>query len=104
MASQLLKYCHYIEDTQGYRMELRFLRDIDRREIDFIVLKNKQPVFAVECKTGEEAVAPAIRYFKERTKIPLFYQVHLGKKDVQDKESGIRILPFIQFCKEQHMP
>ncbi len=27
VACQLLKYCHFIEDTEGYRMELRFLRD-----------------------------------------------------------------------------
>src|SRR3989338_8268918 len=27
VASHLLKYCHFIEDTQGDRMELRFFRD-----------------------------------------------------------------------------
>lgn len=27
VASQLLKYCHWIEDTQGHVMELRFLRE-----------------------------------------------------------------------------
>ena len=27
VASQLLKYCHWVEDTQGYTMELRYLRD-----------------------------------------------------------------------------
>jgi len=54
IASQLLKYCHYIEDTQGYSMELRFLRDTDKREVDFVVLKEKKPVFAVECKNSKK--------------------------------------------------
>lgn len=38
VASQLLKYCHLVEDTEGHRMELRFIRDTDKREIDFVVL------------------------------------------------------------------
>ena len=39
VACQLLKYCHWVEDTEGFRMELRYLRDTDRREIDFVVLR-----------------------------------------------------------------
>ncbi len=99
MASHLLKYCHFIEDTEGETMELRFIRDHDRREIDFVVLKNKKPLFAVECKTGERSLSPAIKYFKERTSIPQFYQVHLGTKDYQP-EKGIRVLPFTKFAAE----
>ena len=80
-------------------MELRFLRDTDKREIDFVVLKNKKPIFAVECKTGEKSVSKNIYYFKQRTRIPMFYQVHKQKKDYSP-ENGIRVLPFIKFCKE----
>ncbi|MEI7973903.1 MAG: AAA family ATPase [Bdellovibrio sp.] len=32
VASQLLEYCHYVEDTQGDAMELRFLKDEFGRE------------------------------------------------------------------------
>ena len=102
VASHLLKYCHFIEDTEGYKMELRFLRDTSRRELDFIVLKDKSPLFAVECKTGEKAISKSLLYFKERTKIPQFYQVHLGKKDYEP-QAGVRVLPFIQFCKEAEL-
>jgi predicted AAA+ superfamily ATPase len=104
VASQLLKYCHYLEDTQGYRMELRYLRDTDKREVDFVVVKEKIPVFAVECKTGEKQLSPHISYFKERTKIPKFFQVHLGTKDYGDPEVKGRVLPFIQFCHEMNLP
>jgi uncharacterized protein len=99
VAGHLLKYCHFIEDTQGDAMELRFLRDTDKREVDFVVLKNKKPIFAVECKSGERSLSPHIKYFKERTSIPKFYQVHLGTKDYAP-ESGVRVLPFIKFCQE----
>lgn len=99
VASHLLKYCHFITDTQGFPMEVRYLRDTDGREIDFVVLKNKVPIFAVECKTGDKTLSRHIEYFKARTKIPEFYQVHLGKNDFGSNASG-RVIPFIKFCKE----
>lgn len=99
VASHLLKLCHFIEDTEGYRMELRYLRDTDRREIDFVVLKDKKPLFAVECKTGEKNLSPHIQYFRERTSIPKFFQVHLGTADYGSEKSG-RVLPFIKFYQE----
>jgi hypothetical protein len=102
VASQLLKYCHFIEDTEGHAMELRFLRDTDKREVDFVVLKGRKPLFAVECKSGERSVSPAIRYFAERTSIPRFFQVHLGDRHY---ETGVAtVLPFRTFCRELSLP
>lgn len=97
VASHLLKYCHFIEDTQGEKMELRYLRDVEKREIDFILLKNNKPLFAVECKSSERKISPHIKYFRERTNIPFYYQVHLGELDYSP-ENNVRILPFISFC------
>ena len=85
-------------------MELRFIRDTDKREIDFVVIKNKKPLFAVECKSGDREISPAIKYFKERTPIPKFYQVHLGKKDYANEGNSIRVLPFDRFCSELGLP
>lgn len=103
VASHLLKYCHFLEDTEGEKMELRFIRDTDKREIDFVVLKNSKPLFAVECKTGEKSLSPHIDYFKARTSIPKFYQVHLGTKHIEiDKQCSI--LPFWRFCKDLNLP
>jgi len=48
---------------------------------------------------GEKQLSPWINYFKTRTPIPKFYQVHLGKKDYGTPESG-RVLPFETFVKE----
>ena len=104
VASQLLKYCHFVEDTEGYKMDLRYLRDRDGREIDFVVLKEEQALFAVECKTSGEGLSKNIRYFKERTDIPEFYQVHLGKKDYGFPEREGRCLPFWKFCQVKQMP
>jgi len=102
VASQLLKYCHFVEDTEGYAMELRFLRDTDKREVDFVVLRDRKPLFAVECKSGEHGISPAVRYFAERTPIPRFFQVHLG--DGHFETGATTVLPFRRFCQELSLP
>jgi predicted AAA+ superfamily ATPase len=99
VGSQLLQYCHLLEDTQGDTMELRFLRDSDKREVDFVVMKNSKPLFAVECKSGEHSASPHLDYFRGRTPIPNFYQVHRGTKDYLTR-SSVRVLPFLTFCRD----
>lgn len=103
IAGHLLKYCHYIEDTEGFEMELRFIRNVEGKEIDFIVLKNKKPHFAVECKSGERQLSSTISYYKDRLKIPKVYQVHLGSKDFGHAETTGRVLPFLKFCSEEEL-
>ena len=100
VASNLLKYCHHIEDTLGDEMELCYLRDKMKREVDFVVLKNREPIFAVECKSGDTNVSKHIGYFADRTEIPVFYQVHQGKKDYEIKDLRTRVLPFRTFAAE----
>jgi predicted AAA+ superfamily ATPase len=101
VASHLLKYCHFREDTEGDDMSLRFLRDSNGREIDFVVLKNGKPEFAVECKSGGRILSKNIVYFSQRTVIPRFYQVHLrGDGDHSEWPSArALIVPFIRFCE-----
>jgi predicted AAA+ superfamily ATPase len=103
VASQLLKYCHFEEDSEGHRMELRFIRDVYGREVDFVVLKNKKPIFAVECKTGEKQLSSVIPYLIDRTDIPHFYQIHLGTKHYSPHPKA-EVIPFIEFCKKLNLP
>lgn len=100
VAGHLLKYCDYLKDVHGEKTELRFLRDIDGREIDFVILKNNQPIMAIECKTGEKSASKWANYFRQRTKIPEFYQVHRGQRDFGTSTKDIRVMPFKTFCKE----
>jgi predicted AAA+ superfamily ATPase len=99
VAANLLKYCHHLEDTEGEEMELRFLRDSAGREVDFVVLKNRSPLFAVECKLGERGLSRQVAYFAQRTEIPKFYQVHTGNTDVEFSGHRARVLPFYKFTE-----
>jgi predicted AAA+ superfamily ATPase len=99
VASALLKSCHFIQDTQGHKMELRYLRDQEGREVDFVVLKDKKPLFAVEAKYGETKQSPHLKYFQERTSIPEFYQVHANDDDFGVADKNGRIMPIWKFCQ-----
>lgn len=103
VACQLLKYCHFHEDANGEKMELRYIRDTDKREVDFVVIKNKKPLFAVECKLKCKASSPHLFYFKERTKIEKFYEVFIEGKEKQVTDN-ISLMSFQNFCKTEKMP
>lgn len=102
VASQLLKYCHFIEDTEGDEMELRYIRDVEKREVDFIVVKNKKPMFAVECKLEDANISPHLKYFSERVDCPKWYQVILSKKHYE--KDKIEVIPFQIFVEKLGLP
>lgn len=96
VASHLLKLCHFLEDTEGHRVELCYLRDSDKREVDFLVTMDGKPWLAVEAKVGDGAVSPELVYFRDRLKIPHVYQVVLGA--TTDKVvDGVAIVPAHRF-------
>jgi predicted AAA+ superfamily ATPase len=102
VAAQLLKYCHWLEDTQGLPMELRYLRDTDKREVDFVVTRKLKPLFGVECKLSDRNADPALAYFAERTGIARFYQVHLGQAEFA--RGAVTVLPLARLCEELGLP
>lgn len=91
IASHLLKLVHFITDHEGYRAELSYLRDVDKREVDFLVTIDNKPWFGVETKLNETALSPNLLYFRDRLSIPYIYQI--VKKDKVDLlEKGGRII------------
>jgi hypothetical protein len=56
-AMHLLKWVHYKQDTEGRNMELRYFRDIDMREVDFVVTENLKPLRFIEVKWSDAPVS-----------------------------------------------
>lgn len=97
IACHLLKWCFFLEDTEGRDIELRYFRDVDRREVDFVIVEDGKPVHFVECKTSGKSLSPSLRYLKVRFPSVTATQVSLEKDiDVVTKE-GIRICPANNF-------
>lgn len=81
-------------------MELRYLRDTDKREVDFVIIKDRKPIFAVECKLNDRSPSSHLFYFKEWTKIPRFYQVSLEGEE-KSVATDILITSFKHFCRHE---
>lgn len=96
VASHLLKFCHWLEDAEGHRAELWYLRDRRGQETDFLVSVDRRPWFAVEAKVSGTEIDPALRHFREALAIPFAYQVVLeGGRDFL--QGGVRCLPAARF-------
>jgi hypothetical protein len=53
VASHLLKACHYWTDTGEGEFDLFYLRDKDKREIDFLIVRDGKPWLPVEVKLAD---------------------------------------------------
>jgi predicted AAA+ superfamily ATPase len=95
VASHLLKWVHFRQDTEGLDLELRYFRDAEDREVDFVVVDRGTPILMVECKLSDAKVDRSLRYLKRRFPDCPAWQVSVtGRKDVQTPE-GIRISPAV---------
>lgn len=66
VATHLLKMLHYLEDTEGYRCELFYIRDKDGREVDFCVVIDGKVVELIEAKLNDSNISKSLVYFSER--------------------------------------
>jgi predicted AAA+ superfamily ATPase len=99
VAVHLLKWVHFRQDVEGLDLELRYFRDVDGREVDFVVTDRRKPILIVETKLDDVAVDPAIRYLKAKFPDCATWQIHAqGKKDYQTPE-GIRVAPALALLK-----
>lgn len=57
------------------KTSLRYLRDREKREVDFVVTEKERPVCLVECKLSETTLAPQLVQFQEKLRVPIAVQV-----------------------------
>lgn len=99
VGSHLLKLVDFWTDVEGFKAELRYIRDQTGAECDFVVLKEKKPLFAVECKLNDTTISESVLKLRKRYKIPMWYQVNLNEKN-RTLAPDLKILNFSDFCKE----
>ena len=97
IAGHLLKFCHFIEDREGHNIQLYYIRDKSKREVDFLVTYNKKPWFAVEAKVSSDR-DHHLRYFGERLSIPQLFYVFMEGKDYYEKD-GVVYTPARRFLQ-----
>ena len=87
---------HFLQDYEGYKAQLYYLRSIEKKEVDFLVTIDKKPWFAVEAKVSDVKASPHLYYFRDKLKIPFSYQV-VKQNGVDSFTNGIRIVSANRF-------
>lgn len=67
LACQLQKAVEAWQDAGLGTFELRYLRDKEKREVDFVVVKDRTPWFLVEVKLAETDLSRQLGYFQQQT-------------------------------------
>lgn len=104
VASHLLKAVHFWTDTGLGQYELFYVRDIDKREVDFLVTKENEPWLLIEVKNSQkDSLNPNLKYFQEQTKAPYAFQVAFDMDyvdfDFRDMKTP-KILPVSTFLSQ----
>ncbi len=101
VAAHLLKWVEYQIDAQGRALELRYFRDIDGREVDFVLTeRGGEPTGFVECKWEDAPVDASLRYLKQRfPAVPAWQVSAAGARDYVTPE-GIRVAPATLLLRE----
>ena len=73
--------CHLLKAVEGWTdmglgaFELGYLRDKEKREVDFLVVRDGEPWFLAETKHRDESVSPSLKHYQEQTGAPFAFQV-----------------------------
>jgi predicted AAA+ superfamily ATPase len=98
VALHLLKACMFWTDTAQGEFELRFVRTKERREVDFVVLRDRKPWMLVECKTNEKEPARDLITFTQMLKPARSVQL-ITDESIERRfaEYGITVLGYERF-------
>ncbi len=65
VAAALLKELDFIEDTQGIKTGLHYLRTKDGKELDFLISLDSKPTYLIEVKLSDEERASGFKHFSK---------------------------------------
>jgi len=72
--------CHLLKAVEGWTdlgfgdFELRYVRDKQKREVDFLIVRDKKPWCLIEAKLADTRLSPSLAYFQGQTKAPHAFQ------------------------------
>lgn len=75
VALHLLKAVKTWNATGEAVLDLCYLRDKEKREVDFALVEKKKPVLLVECKQSQKELDPSLLFFQQKLKVPVVVQL-----------------------------
>ncbi len=99
IACHLLKWIDFENQTQGNEMELRYFKDNGNHEVDFVIIKNNEPLFLIEVKMNDSSVSSSLRYLKKRFPKAQALQLLMTNEFNFVNQDGIHVCPAIEFLR-----
>lgn len=96
IAMALFRMATRFTETGIGGMEIRYIRDREKREVDFVLVKDNHPIALFEAKAGESGIDQSGRFFSQKLNIP-FYQVVLKAEKVEAFPGNCFVLPAANF-------
>ena len=75
--------CHFAKAVDGWNdlgldaFELGYIRDKEKREVDFVVTRSGKPWLLAEVEHRDAALSPHLRHYQDRLDVPFAFQVTL---------------------------
>ena len=91
VATHLLKKIHYLEDAKGFNFEIKYLRDKEAREVDFVLVKNNILFALIEVKLKDNKISKSLQYYSEKLKPKHSIQIVAELKQ-EYKQNNCRVL------------
>ena len=74
-ALHLLKACQYWTDLAYGEFDLRYVRNKEKREVDFLILKDQKPWILIECKSDDVSPHQGLGYFGDLLNVEHRFQL-----------------------------
>lgn len=71
-----MTFCQLWSDFGFGEYELRYLRNKEKEEIDFLITENGKPIFMVEAKFSDPTISPNLIKFQNALQIPAIQLVN----------------------------
>lgn len=94
VACHLKKAVDYYNDTGQANLSLRYLRDKDKNEVDFIIVKNEKPLASFEVKLNDLNLDKSFVKFQKKEKFPHFQVVMTSDIHRNYKELNATVISF----------
>lgn len=87
VANSLLKKLHLGQDLKGEKSQLYYLRDKEKREVDFLTVIDNKIIDLVEVKLSDDNISPSLIYYADKIKAKNSAQVVYNLKHEQVKSN-----------------
>ncbi len=102
--------CHLLKAVDGWndmglgKFQLGYLRDKEKNEVDFLVIRDGKPWFLAEVKKNEEALSKSLDYYQKKIKAPFAFQIVIDSQyvdaDCFSKPRGPIVVPALTFLSQ----